>query len=61
MEVIVVVMVDQSRWWESGAGYSVTPDMRSSDNVKNWGNKKKRKNGKGEEGAHERDKKKKSQ
>lgn len=53
----MVVMVDQSRWWESGAGYSVTPDMKSSDNVKNWGNKKKRKNGKGEEGAQERGKK----
>lgn len=51
MEVIVVVMVDQSRWWES-----VTPVMRSSDNVKNWGHKKKRRNGKGEESAQEREK-----
>lgn len=42
MEVIVVVMVDQSRWWES-----VTPVMRSSDNVKNWGTPKEEEEWKG--------------
>ena len=39
---VVVVIVDQSRWWES-----VTPVMRSSDNVKNWGTPKEEEEWKG--------------